>query len=59
MPVKVATSLAGKEGEYCWTHVALSRVTKFANLGAKDTEALSKNRFHAKILKHPEMKNTY
>ena len=35
--------------------MALSRVTKFSNLGIKDTEGISKNRLYRKIRKHPKM----
>ena len=35
--------------------MALSRVTKFSNLGVKDTEGISKNRLYRKIREHPKM----
>ena len=41
--------------EHGLTYVALSRVTKFSNLGIKDTEGISKNRLCRKIRKHPKM----
>ena len=37
------------------TYVVLSRVTKFSNLGIKDTEGISKNRLCRKICKHPKI----
>ena len=43
------------EKEQGLTYVALSRVTKFSNLGIKDTEGISKNRLCRKIRMHPKM----
>ena len=40
---KVVVCLMDKEREYEQTYIALSRVTKFSNLGIKDMEGLSKN----------------
>ena len=58
IPTKVVVSLTDKEREHGLTYVALSRVTKFSNLGIKDTEGLSKHRLCTKIRKHPKMKKT-
>jgi hypothetical protein len=55
IPTKVVVSLTDKEREHGLTYVALSRVTKFSNLGIKDTEGLSKHRLCTKIRKHPKM----
>ena len=55
IPTKVVASLADIEIEYGLSRIALSRVTKFTNLGIKDMEGLSKNRLCAKIRKHPKM----
>ena len=59
IPTKVVVSLMNKEREYGLTHIALSRVTKFSNLGIKDTEGISKNRLCRKICNHLKMKNDY
>jgi len=56
MHTKVIVSLMDKEREYGQTYVVLSRVTKFSNLGIKDTEGLSKNRLCKKIHNYPKMK---
>ena len=53
---KVVMSLTDKEREYNLTYIALSRVTKFTNLGIKDMEGLSKNRLCTKIHKYPKIK---
>ena len=53
----MVVSLIDREKEYGLTHVALSRVTKFSNLGIKDTEGISKNRLYSKICNHPKMEN--
>ena len=55
--IKVDMSLTDKEREYSLLHVALSRVTKFTNLGIKDMEGLSKNRICTKIRKYLEEEN--
>ena len=55
IPTKVVVSLTDKEKEHGLTYVALSRVTRFTNLGIKDTEGLSKNRLCRKIRKHPKI----
>jgi len=52
---KVVVSLTDREKEHGLTYVALSRVTKFSNLGIKDTEGISKNRLCRKIRMHPKM----
>ena len=52
---KVVVSLTDREKEHGLTYVALSRVTKFSNLGIKDTEGISKNRLCRKICVHPKM----
>ena len=46
-----------REKEHGLTCVALSRVTKFSNLGIKDAERISKNRLHRKIRNYLKMKN--
>ena len=55
IPTKVVVSLADKEREHGLTCVALSRATKFSNLGIKDTAGLYKHRLCTKIRKHPKM----
>ena len=52
---KVVVSLIDREKEYRLKCIALSWVTKFSNLGIKDTERISKNRLYRKIRKHPKM----
>ena len=52
---KVVVSLMAREKEHRLTYVALSRVTKFSNLGIKDTEGISKNRLCRKMRVHPKM----
>ena len=47
---KVVVSLTDREKEHGLTYVALSRVTKFSNLGIKDTEGISKNRLCRKYV---------
>ena len=47
-----------REKEQVLTYVALNRVTKFSNLGIKDIEGISENRFCRKIRKHPKMEKT-
>ena len=59
IPTKVVVSLIDKEREYGLIHVALSKVTKFSNLGIKDTEGISKNRLCRKTRNHPKIKNDY
>ena len=46
-PIKVVVSLIIRESEHNLVYVVLSRVTKLANLGIKDTEGLLKNRLRA------------
>ena len=53
---KAVVSLTDREKEHGLTYVALSRVTKFSNLGIKDIQGLSKNRLCRKIHLHPKMK---
>ena len=53
---KVIVYLMDKEREHGQTYVTLSRVTKFSNLGIKDTKGLSKNQLCKKICNHPKMK---
>ena len=49
-------SLTDREKEHGLIYyVVLSRVTKFSNLGMKDTEGISKNRLCRKIPKHSKM----
>ena len=55
IPTKVVVSLTDREREHNLSYVALSRVTKFTNLGIKDMEGLSKNRLCSKTCKHPKM----
>ena len=52
---KVIANLTDREKEYRLAYVTLCRVTKFSNLGIKDTEGISKNRLCRKIHKHPKM----
>ena len=49
-------SLMDREKEHVLTYyIALSRVTKFSNLGIKNIEGISKNRLCRKIHKHPKI----
>ena len=41
-----------REKEYKLIYIALSRVTKFSNLGIEDTEGILKNRLYRKICNH-------
>ena len=52
---KVVVSLTKREIEHGLTYVALSRATKFTNIGIKDTEGLSKNRLCKQIRNHKKM----
>ena len=52
---KVVVSLMAREKEYGLIYIALSHVTKFSNLGIKDTEGILKNRLCRKIRIHPKM----
>ena len=56
IPTKVVVSLMDKEREYRLIHIALSKVTKFSNLGIKDTEGISKNRLCRKIRNYSKIK---
>ena len=53
---KVVVTLMNREKEYMLTYVVLSQVTKFSNLGTKDTERISKNRLYRKINIHSKIK---
>ena len=55
IPTKVVVSLTSREKEHGLIYVAFSRVTKFSNLGIKDSEGISKNRLCIKIRNHPKM----
>ena len=48
----VVVSLTDREKEHGLSHVVLSSVTKFTNLGIKYMEDLSKNRLCTKIYEH-------
>ena len=55
IPTKVVVSLTSREKEHGLTYVTFSRVTKFSNLGIKDSERISKNRLCIKIRNHLKM----
>ena len=52
---KFIVSLIAREKEYGLTYIALSRITKFWNLGIKDIEGILKNRLYRKIHIHSKM----